>query len=101
VLAQADAYFRKQPGVARTIAVAGFSFSGNGQNAGLAFVRSRTGRSADRSSRRRRLRSARQGAVRHPDAIIFPLSPPPIRELGNATGFTSACRTAARKATMR
>jgi multidrug efflux pump len=38
VLAQADAYFRKQPGVARTIAVAGFSFSGNGQNAGLAFI---------------------------------------------------------------
>jgi multidrug efflux pump len=35
------------------------------------------------------LRSARQGAVRHPDAIIFPLSPPPIRELGNATGFTA------------
>src|SRR5450830_1118971 len=38
VLARVDAYFRQQPEVARTIAVAGFSFSGNGQNAGLVFV---------------------------------------------------------------
>jgi multidrug efflux pump len=90
VLAQADAYFRKQPGVARTIAVAGFSFSGNGQNAGLVFIplTDWKERSADQSAQAIAQRAF--GALSSiPDAIIFPLSPPPIRELGNATGITA------------
>ncbi len=90
VLAQADAYFRKQPGVARTIAVAGFSFSGNGQNAGLVFIplKDWKERTADQSAQAIAQRAF--GALSSiPDAIIFPLSPPPIRELGNATGITA------------
>jgi multidrug efflux pump len=90
VLAQADAYFRKQPGVARTIAVAGFSFSGNGQNAGLVFIplKDWKERGADQSAQAIAQRAF--GALSSiPDAIIFPLSPPPIRELGNATGITA------------
>ncbi|GGC23973.1 efflux RND transporter permease subunit [Pseudoduganella buxea] len=90
VLAKVDAYFRQQPEVARTIAVAGFSFSGNGQNAGLVFVPLKDwdergkGQSADDLARRA------MGALSGiPDAIVFPLSPPPIRELGNATGITA------------
>ena len=90
VLAKVDAYFRQQPEVARTIAVAGFSFSGNGQNAGLVFVPLKDwdergkGQSADDLAKRA------MGALSGiPDAIVFPLSPPPIRELGNATGITA------------
>ncbi|WUR12035.1 efflux RND transporter permease subunit [[Empedobacter] haloabium] len=90
VLAKVDAYFRQQPEVARTIAVAGFSFSGNGQNAGLVFVPLKDwdergkGHSADDLAKRA------MGALSGiPDAIVFPLSPPPIRELGNATGITA------------
>jgi multidrug efflux pump len=90
VLAQADSYFRKQPSVARTIAVAGFSFSGSGQNAGLIFVPLKdwkergAGESAQEIAQR-----AFKALSGIPDAVIFPLSPPPIRELGNATGITA------------
>jgi multidrug efflux pump len=90
VLAEVDAYFRKQPGVARTIAVAGFSFSGSGQNAGLVFVPLKDWKergsedTADKIAAR-----ALKDLSGIKDAIIFPLSPPPIRELGNATGITA------------
>ncbi|MES2740056.1 MAG: efflux RND transporter permease subunit [Pseudomonadota bacterium] len=90
VLDQVDAYFRKQPGVARTISVAGFSFSGNGQNAGLVFVPlkdwSERGADASATAIAGKAFGALSGIA---DAVVFPLSPPPIRELGNATGITA------------
>ncbi|MES2161037.1 MAG: efflux RND transporter permease subunit [Pseudomonadota bacterium] len=90
VLAQADAYFRKQPGVARTIAVAGFSFSGNGQNAGLVFIPLKDWKERGPQDSAQAIAQRAFGALSSiPDAIIFPLSPPPIRELGNATGITA------------
>ncbi|MBV6321225.1 efflux RND transporter permease subunit [Duganella violaceipulchra] len=90
VLAQADAYFRKQPGVARTIAVAGFSFSGNGQNAGLVFIPLKDWKERGPEESAQAIAQRAFGALSSiPDAIIFPLSPPPIRELGNATGITA------------
>ncbi|MRW86490.1 efflux RND transporter permease subunit [Pseudoduganella sp. FT26W] len=90
VLAQADAYFRKQPAVARTIAVAGFSFSGNGQNAGLVFIPLKDWKERGAEDSAQAIAQRAMGALSGiPDAIIFPLSPPPIRELGNATGITA------------
>ncbi|GJJ04476.1 multidrug efflux RND transporter permease subunit [Duganella rhizosphaerae] len=90
VLAQADAYFRKQPGVARTIAVAGFSFSGNGQNAGLVFIPLKDWKERGPEQSAQAIAQRAFGALSSiPDAVIFPLSPPPIRELGNATGITA------------
>ncbi|KQV80291.1 acriflavine resistance protein B [Massilia sp. Root351] len=90
VLAKVEEYMAKQPGVARTIAVAGFSFSGNGQNAGLVFVplKDWSERGAEDSADKiaGRAFGALSGIA---DAIVFPLSPPPIRELGNATGITA------------
>jgi len=89
VLAKVDAYLREQKAVARTIAVAGFSFSGNGQNAGLVFVPLKDWNergpddAADKVAGR-----AFKGLSGIADASIFALSPPPIRELGNATGVT-------------
>jgi len=90
VLAEVDSYFRSQPGVARTIAVAGFSFSGSGQNAGLVFVplKDWKERGPDQSADAIAMRSF--GGLAHiQDAQVFALSPPPIRELGNATGITA------------
>ncbi|UGQ45184.1 efflux RND transporter permease subunit [Massilia endophytica] len=90
VLAKVDEYFRKQPGVARTIAVAGFSFSGNGQNAGLVFVPLKDWKERGKDQSATAIAGAAFGALSGiPDAIVFPLSPPPIRELGNATGITA------------
>jgi multidrug efflux pump len=89
VLKQVEQYYMKQPGVEHVLAVAGFSFSGSGQNAGLVFtpLKHWGERSADQSAFAIAGRAFGElSKIR--DAIIFPVNPPPIRELGNATGFT-------------
>ena len=90
VMEQVEGFMLKQPEVQSMIGVLGFSFAGQGQNAGLAFVtlkdwseRKEANQHADALARR--AFSALSG-IR--DAFVFPLSPPPIPELGNATGFT-------------
>ena len=69
--------------------VAGFSFIGNGQNAGMAFVafkdwdqRPGPQNSADAIARRATMRLSQ---IR--DAQVFSLTPPAIRELGQSQGF--------------
>jgi len=90
VVKQVEAYILKQPEVQSMVGVLGFSFSGQGQNAGLAFVtlkdwdqRKEAGQSADALAGRA---FGALSGIR--DAFIYPLSPPPIPELGNASGFT-------------
>jgi len=89
VMEQVEAFILQQPEVKSMVGVLGFSFSGQGQNAALAFVtlkdwdeRSGPGRSAQDVAQRSF--GALMGIK---DAFIFPLSPPPIPELGSATGF--------------
>ena len=90
VMEQAEGFFLKQPEVDKIVSVLGFSFSGSGQNAALAFVplkpwdeRKGAGHSAQALAGRA---FGALSGVR--DAFIFALSPPAIQELGNATGFT-------------
>ena len=90
VIEQVENYILKQPEVQSMVGVLGFSFSGQGQNAALAFVTLK-----DWSERKGPGHSAQDIAGRAfgglsgiRDAIIFPLSPPPIPELGVASGFT-------------
>jgi multidrug efflux pump len=90
VMEQVEAYILKQPEVRSMVGVLGFSFSGQGQNAALAFVtlkdwELRTGESQSAQAIAGRAFGALSG-IR--DAFIFPLSPPPIPELGVASGFT-------------
>ncbi|GCL66040.1 efflux RND transporter permease subunit [Pseudaquabacterium pictum] len=89
VMQQVEGFFAKQPEVDQVVAVIGFSFSGQGQNAGLVFVPLK-----DWSERKGPGQSAQALAGRAfgafmgiRDAFVFPLSPPPIPELGTATGF--------------
>jgi len=88
VVKQVEDHFMSDPGVAHVIGVTGFSFSGRGQNAGLAFVTLKdwsdrgSGDSVDRIVQR-----AFGKFMQIKEAMVFPLNPPPIRELGNATGF--------------
>ncbi|MEO5698819.1 MAG: efflux RND transporter permease subunit [Burkholderiaceae bacterium] len=90
VMKKAEGFILKQPEVAAMVSVLGFSFSGTGQNAALAFVplkdwgeREGDGHSAQDLANR--VFGALMG-VR--DAFIFAVSPPPIPELGRATGFS-------------
>jgi multidrug efflux pump len=90
VMQQVEGFILKQPEVQSMVGVLGFSFSGQGQNAGLAFVTlkpwdERKGAEHSAQALAGRAFGALMG-VR--DAFIFPLSPPPIPELGTASGFT-------------
>jgi len=89
VMQQVEDYILKQPEVQSMVAVMGFSFSGQGQNAGLAFVtlkdwHERKGAHETADAIAGKAFGALSG-IR--DAFIYPLSPPPIPELGNASGF--------------
>jgi multidrug efflux pump len=89
VIEQIEQYYMKQPGVARVVAVAGFSFSGSGQNAALVFTPLKDWSERSKEHSAEAIAGKAFGAFSQiKDAIVFPLSPPPIPELGNATGFT-------------
>lgn len=89
VIEQVEAFMLQQPEVESMVGVLGFSFSGQGQNAALAFVTlkdwdERKGPGSSAQALAGRAFGALSG-IR--DAFIFPLSPPPIPELGQASGF--------------
>ncbi|CAN7188097.1 efflux RND transporter permease subunit [Agrobacterium tumefaciens] len=81
--------FLAEPAVDRVIAVSGFSFSGSGQNAGLAFATlkdwSERGPEDSASAIAQRINGKLWGL---PGSMSFTLSPPPIQGLGNSSGFT-------------
>ncbi|MCQ8896459.1 efflux RND transporter permease subunit [Limnobacter humi] len=69
--------------------VAGFSFSGTGQNSGLGFVRLKPWdeRPGEQSEAKTVVARAMKTFSQWPEAVALAFAPPPIRELGNATGF--------------
>ena len=89
VMEQVEAFILKQPEVQSMVAVLGFSFSGQGQNAGLAFVTLKDWSERPGPDASVQALAARSfgGLMGIKDAFIFALSPPPIPELGAATGF--------------
>ncbi|ASI69426.1 multidrug efflux RND transporter permease subunit [Diaphorobacter nitroreducens] len=89
-LSAVEDFALKQTEVNDIVTVAGFSFSGQGQNAGLAFITlkdwsERPGAAHSADAVAGRAMGALSGFR---DAFIFALSPPPIPELGTASGFT-------------
>jgi len=75
--------------VASVYTVSGFSFTGGGQNAGLAFVKLKDWEDRHGAENRAAAIVGRSfGAFgQYRDAMIFALQPPAVQELGNATGF--------------
>jgi multidrug efflux pump len=69
--------------------VAGFSFGGNGQNTGIAFVRLKDWEERKGAALRAPAVVGRaMGAFsRIKDAMVFAFAPPAVLELGNASGF--------------
>jgi multidrug efflux pump len=90
VMEQVEGFMLKQPEVEGMVGVLGFSFSGQGQNAGLAFVTLKDWSERKEASQHADALAGRAfgafSGIR--DAFVFPLSPPPIPELGAASGFT-------------
>jgi multidrug efflux pump len=89
VMEKVEAFILKQPEVQSMVGVLGFSFSGQGQNAALAFVTLKDWSERKGAEHTAQAISGRAfGALMGiRDAFIFALSPPPIPELGTAQGF--------------
>lgn len=90
ILKKAEEFVLKQPEVADMVAVTGFSFSGQGQNMGLAFIPlkpwdERKGKGQSAQELAGRITGALMGLR---DSFIFVVSPPPIPELGRGAGFS-------------
>ncbi|KAA2212388.1 efflux RND transporter permease subunit [Teichococcus oryzae] len=80
---------QEKDNVQSVMAISGFSFSGRGQNAGLAFVRLRDWE--ERADPQQAVNAVAGRLMQHfagyQDAQIFAFAPPAVPELGNATGF--------------
>jgi multidrug efflux pump len=89
VLKQVESYYLKQPEVSGMVDVAGFSFNGQGQNAALAFVHLKdwSQRHGYQHSVQAIIGRAFMALGQIKDAIIYPINPPPIPELGISSGF--------------
>ena len=89
VLRKAEEYFAKQPEIEHYFTVAGFSFAGKAQNSGLAFLRLKPWE--ERAGKEHKVQAVIQRAMMGlsgiKDAIVFPLNPPAIPELGTSSGF--------------
>lgn len=88
-MADMEAHFANEPDVESVFTVGGFSFAGQGQNMGIAFIKLK-----DWSERKNPEQSAAaivgrawMGLGQIKDAMMFPINLPPIPELGTASGF--------------
>ena len=84
-------HFLRQEGrnVQGVYTVNGFSFAGNGQNAGIAFIPLKQWDERGGADNKAPAIAGRAMGVfsRFTDAMIFAVVPPAVQELGNATGF--------------
>src|SRR5690554_7457635 len=86
---QMRAYFETEDGVESVFHVAGFSFAGQGQNMGMAFVKLKdwSERTDPKDSASAIIARAWGGLSQITDATIFPINLPAIPGLGVASGF--------------
>jgi multidrug efflux pump len=86
---QIEGIFKSESAVANVVAIQGFSFSGNGANAGLIFVTLKDwAERGDGNSVQEIANRANMQLFGLKDATTFALSPPPIEGFGTTNGFT-------------
>ncbi|MEE3509572.1 efflux RND transporter permease subunit [Pseudomonas sp. 10C3] len=88
IVKQIEAHNAKEPSIANTVIILGFSFSGSGQNAALAFttLKDWSQRKAEDSAQAIADRASAVSSGLQ-DAIAFTLLPPPVEGLGTSGGF--------------
>jgi len=89
VVGQIEQYILKQPEVQNMVAVKGFSFTGQGQNMGMSFVTLKhwNERKGGEHTAEAVVKRATAALMPIKDALIFPLNPPVVPELGVSAGF--------------
>ncbi|QKS01358.1 efflux RND transporter permease subunit [Sphingomonas sp. CL5.1] len=82
-------HFLSDPAVEAVFTINGFSFAGQGQNAGIAFIHLKPwGERPGARNKAQAIAARAMGAfAQYKDGMIFALVPPAVSELGNATGF--------------
>lgn len=91
IMTQINTYFKthEKEAVDSCLTVSGFSFAGRGQNSGMAFVKLKDWELRDRPDLK--VGPIAQRAMTHfsqvRNAMIFAFPPPPVVELGQASGF--------------
>ncbi|MBN9265444.1 MAG: efflux RND transporter permease subunit, partial [Hyphomicrobium sp.] len=87
VIRQIEDAFLAEKGVSRVFAISGFSFSGAGQNAALAFVPLKDWSERGPEDSAQAIANRVNGKLMQiRDALSFALSPPPIQGLGTTSG---------------
>ena len=86
---QIEAHNAQEPGIANTVMILGFSFSGSGQNAALAFTTLKDWSEREDAEDSAQSIADRASAVffAFKDAMVFSLLPPPVEGLGTSGGF--------------
>ncbi len=88
VVEQVEKFFGEESAVSRLVTVVGFSFAGAGQNAALGFANLKDWSERSDEESAMALSGKANGTLSHVrDAEILTIVPPPIPELGSATGF--------------
>jgi len=89
VIHQVEDYFSKQPEIENYFTVAGFSFNGRAQNSALAFLKLKPWE--ERKGAEHKVQGIIGRAMAQfshiKDAMVVPLNPPAIPELGTSAGF--------------
>jgi len=89
VMGRIEQHFMADPAVDSVFSVLGFSFAGNGQNAGMAFVQLKDW--SERHGKDMSLDAVAGNAMgafgQYKDAMAFAFAPPAVPELGNSAGF--------------
>ncbi len=89
VLSKVEDFYRKQPEIEHAIGVAGFSFFGRGQNAGIVFVTLKDWdkRKGQAHSAEALVQRANMNLFGIKQALVFTINVPPIPELAAVGGF--------------
>ncbi|ALT00233.1 efflux RND transporter permease subunit [Lacimicrobium alkaliphilum] len=89
VMTKISEYYKQEEAVESVFTVSGFSFAGQGQNMGLAFVRLKDWSERDDSQAVQAVIGRSMGFFSTiKEAQVFAFNLPPIAQLGNATGFS-------------
>jgi len=83
-----EKYYADQPSVADVMSIQGFSFSGMGQNAGMAFIMLKDWSERDTKSSAMAVTDQSNGAFQSvADGTLFSVVPPSVEGMGNSSGF--------------
>ena len=88
VLKQYEQHVASRPGIAVNQSLIGFSFSGSGPNAGMAYTMLKDWKDRNGATTQEEVQLAQQAMASAHEGTVMVVMPPAIDELGNSSGFS-------------